>query len=152
MESYIAFSAVVFVICFAFVFANGRLWKNRYHQLMGRWLQEIQKHARWRIILNQKNRHISDIEEQLSVWKEKDKEMTALDGCYPMFKGVRYKHYKGDSYLILGLAFHTETQEKLVIYKSEKDSKIWARPYDMFTETLEDGTKRFERIDSGRRI
>jgi len=63
----------------------------------------------------------------------------------------KYRHYKGGIYEYLYTALHSETSEKLVIYKSEADGKVYARPYDMFFEEIElsDGeTKpRFEKID-----
>lgn len=63
----------------------------------------------------------------------------------------RYRHFKGNEYEVIGIAKHSETEEKLVLYKSLKNpDEIWARPYDMFKETImRDGKyiKRFERID-----
>jgi len=42
-------------------------------------------------------------------------------------------HYKGGVYKIVGIALHTETEERLVIYHPFKSPTIlWARPYDMF--------------------
>lgn len=50
-----------------------------------------------------------------------------------------YKHYKGGLYLILGVARHSESNEKLVAYVplSVKDGpRITVRPYDMFFEKV----------------
>lgn len=48
-----------------------------------------------------------------------------------------YRHYKGNEYDVLAEAIHSETGEKLVIYQSVDDpGKVWARPYDMFFETV----------------
>lgn len=61
----------------------------------------------------------------------------------------KYKHYKGGLYEVLFDAIHTETEERLVIYKSLKDGQIWARPYEMFFENVEYKGKimpRFEKI------
>lgn len=33
------------------------------------------------------------------------------------YKGKIFKHFKGDLYLVLDIAEHSETREKLVIYK-----------------------------------
>ncbi len=61
-------------------------------------------------------------------------------------KGI-YKHYKGDYYLVEDVAYHSETQEKLVVYRAlYGDNKLWVRPYEMFLEEVnKNGQKyRFE--------
>lgn len=63
--------------------------------------------------------------------------------------GKRYRHFKGNEYVITDFAIHSESGEKLVIYKSADDGTTWARPYQMFCETIwRDGKqiKRFEPI------
>lgn len=51
-------------------------------------------------------------------------------------KGI-YRHYKGNLYNVLHVALHTETEEPLVIYQAlYGERKIWARPLDMFMETV----------------
>lgn len=47
-----------------------------------------------------------------------------------------YKHYKGNIYELLLIATHSETEEKLVIYKNE-EGQVFARPYGMFFEEIE---------------
>ena len=48
-----------------------------------------------------------------------------------------YRHYKGNEYMVLGEATHTETGERLIIYRTLNEPyKVWARPYDMFFETV----------------
>lgn len=55
----------------------------------------------------------------------------------------RYQHYKGDLYEVIGICHHTETLERLVIYKSLYDcatygnEALWVRPLTMFTGTVE---------------
>ena len=39
------------------------------------------------------------------------------------FKCGRYRHYKGNEYLVLGVALHSETLEKLVVYRAD----LWRR-------------------------
>lgn len=49
----------------------------------------------------------------------------------------RYRHYKGNEYEVIGEGVHTETEEKLVIYKSLYEPyTIWARPFAMFFESV----------------
>ena len=67
----------------------------------------------------------------------------------------KYKHYKGKEYEVTGFVRHSETLEKLVIYKALYNSKefgnnaLWVRPEKMFFETVNiDGkeTPRFKYI------
>lgn len=55
-----------------------------------------------------------------------------------------YQHYRNKkNYEVLWVANHSETLEKLVVYKTLYDSEdfgknsIWVRPYDMFVEDVE---------------
>lgn len=65
-----------------------------------------------------------------------------------MLKLGKYRHYKGKDYEVIGVATHSETLEKLVVYRKRYDDhSLWVRPYDMFIEDVEvDGKtmKRFE--------
>ncbi len=64
----------------------------------------------------------------------------------------RYRHYKGNKYEVLGEGIHTETEERLIIYKALYEPfTIWVRPYDMFFETVTiDGQEipRFSKLGS----
>lgn len=69
-----------------------------------------------------------------------------------MIKLGKYKHYKGNMYEVIGIANHSETLEKMVIYKALYGEKeIWVRPLEMWDNdiTLEDGSvvKRFTFIE-----
>lgn len=63
-----------------------------------------------------------------------------------------YRHYKNKAYKYIGEAKHSETLEDLVIYETlyeNKLGKVWARPKEMFFDTVEvDGktTPRFQPI------
>lgn len=48
-----------------------------------------------------------------------------------------YRHYKGDFYVILGIATHTETEEELVVYRSLRSDSIWVRPLAMFMGSVD---------------
>lgn len=50
----------------------------------------------------------------------------------------RYRHYKGNDYLVLGVARHSETEEEFVVYRQEYgDGGLWCRPRQMFEETVD---------------
>lgn len=49
-----------------------------------------------------------------------------------------YKHYKGDLYLLEDVAYHSETGEKMVLYRAlYEDGRLWVRPYEMFFEEVD---------------
>lgn len=55
--------------------------------------------------------------------------------------GDVYQSYKGNLYMIMGRAIHTETTEEMVIYKSDGEV-VFVRPLAMFMEEVEiDGKK-----------
>ena len=49
----------------------------------------------------------------------------------------KYRHYKQMDYEVLGIARHSETLEKMVIYKALYGNHgTWVRPLDMFKEDV----------------
>ncbi len=55
-----------------------------------------------------------------------------------MLKRGIYKHYKGNRYELLGIVNHSETLEKMVLYKAlYGDGEMWVRPLSMWDEEVE---------------
>ncbi len=49
-----------------------------------------------------------------------------------------YKHFKGNLYLVEDIATHSETEEKMVVYRAlYGDNKLWVRPYDLFVSEVD---------------
>jgi len=65
-------------------------------------------------------------------------------------KGI-YRHYKGNLYEVTGIANHSETLEKMVIYKAlYGKGETWVRPLCMWNDDITIGektVKRFTLID-----
>ena len=53
-----------------------------------------------------------------------------------------YRHYKGGLYTLISIVRHSETEEPLVSYRSERAGTLWVRPLSMWSETV-DGQPRF---------
>lgn len=52
--------------------------------------------------------------------------------------GRIYRHFKGDMYLVEGIATFSETGEKCAIYRElYGENKLWVRPYDMFISEVD---------------
>ena len=55
-----------------------------------------------------------------------------------VIKNRVYKHFKGDYYLVVALAIHSETKEELVLYRGlYGDGTLYARPITMFTSKVD---------------
>lgn len=53
------------------------------------------------------------------------------------FKKGIYKHFKGNYYTLLYVAFDSETLQKKVVYRAEYgDKQIWVRPAEMWDEEI----------------
>ncbi|MGN1258644.1 MAG: DUF1653 domain-containing protein [Christensenellales bacterium] len=58
--------------------------------------------------------------------------------------GRIYKHYKGNYYIVENIAIHSETGDKMVIYRAlYEDCKVYARPYNNFIERVNKGNQEF---------
>lgn len=50
----------------------------------------------------------------------------------------KYQHYKGNFYQVENIATHSETEEKMVVYRPlYGDKSLWVRPLSMFIEQVE---------------
>lgn len=59
----------------------------------------------------------------------------------------RYRHFKGNEYEVIGVARHSETHEPLVVYRPlYGEGGLWARPLEMFTETVTRDGQTFPRF------
>ena len=67
-----------------------------------------------------------------------------------IIKGGIYRHYKGNKYMVLDIARHSETLEEMVVYKAlYGEGGMWVRPAYMWSEPVtRDGVTvpRFEYI------
>jgi hypothetical protein len=67
-----------------------------------------------------------------------------------------YQHYKGNLYEVIGLAYHSETLEEMIVYKALYttqfgENSLWVRPAKMFVEDVMlegKSVKRFAKIEA----
>ena len=63
-------------------------------------------------------------------------------------KTGKYKHFKGNEYEVLYIVTHSETGEKMVVYRAlYGDFGIWVRPLSMWNETVERDGKTYKRFE-----
>ena len=63
-------------------------------------------------------------------------------------KPGKYRHFKGNMYEVIGIAKHSETLEKMVVYRAlYGDGELWVRPASMWNETVQRGGKTFARFE-----
>ncbi len=60
----------------------------------------------------------------------------------------KYRHFKGNEYEVIGIANHSETLEKMVVYRALYGEKeIWVRPLAMWNEEITRDGKTFKRFE-----
>jgi hypothetical protein len=58
-----------------------------------------------------------------------------------------YRHFKGNEYRLMGIAYHSETLEPMVVYQAlYGEKKFWVRPAAMWNEIIERDGKTFPRF------
>ncbi len=68
-----------------------------------------------------------------------------------MFQKGIYRHYKGNYYELIDIVNHSETLEKMALYRALYGEKeLWVRPYSMWDEKIivdSKEVKRFELVE-----
>ena len=65
-----------------------------------------------------------------------------------VFKKGIYKHYKGNLYELIDVANHSETLEKMVVYRAlYGEQELWVRPASMWDETVDVNGKKVKRFE-----
>ncbi len=63
-------------------------------------------------------------------------------------KKGRYRHFKGNEYVVLFTAKHSETCEEMVVYRAlYGEGDVWVRPASMWNEKVERDGKSFLRFE-----
>lgn len=53
-------------------------------------------------------------------------------------KPGKYRHFKGNCYEVIGVGRHSETMEKMVVYRAlYGEHGLWVRPAAMWTEIVD---------------
>lgn len=63
--------------------------------------------------------------------------------------GSVWRHYTGYTYVVVGVARHSETLELLVVYRRKDNSELWARPLSMWSEVVNTDIPRFTPVEPG---
>lgn len=62
-------------------------------------------------------------------------------------KPGKYRHFKGKEYEVLGVATHSESLERMVVYRQlYGEGGLWVRPASMWNETVERDGKVYKRF------
>lgn len=59
----------------------------------------------------------------------------------------KYRHFKGNMYEVICIATHSESLEKMVVYRAlYGDGGVWVRPAAMWNETVQHEGKTVKRF------
>ncbi len=62
-------------------------------------------------------------------------------------KGQKYKHYKGNEYVVVCLAIDESTEKPVVVYQDlQAPEKIWVRAVEVFSEEVDVQGEKFPRF------
>ena len=74
-------------------------------------------------------------------------QVSSVEPPSPYPRPGRYRHYKGPEYIVIGCARHSETEQWVVVYRTDYgDRGLWVRPLSMFMETVEVDGKQVPRF------
>ena len=60
----------------------------------------------------------------------------------------KYRHFKGNEYEVVAVANHSETLQKMVVYRALYGKKeYWVRPAEMWNEEITRDGKTFKRFE-----
>lgn len=60
----------------------------------------------------------------------------------------KYRHFKGNEYEVMGVAKHSETLDKFVVYRALYGERgLWVRPKAMFLEEIQRDGKMMKRFE-----
>ena len=60
----------------------------------------------------------------------------------------KYRHFKGNEYEVVAVANHSETLQKMVVYRALYGEKeYWVRPAEMWNEEITRDGKTFKRFE-----
>ncbi len=98
------------------------------------------------VVIKSKN-YSEDLESIVEVIME-DREKLGVFGL-EQDKSIigKYKHFKGNEYLVYGACLVGNNNEKYVLYERLVNNSFWIRPYDMYFETVEREGKTFKRFE-----
>lgn len=86
-------------------------------------------------------RKLTTLQNNIKIIQNDDAFKNSIDSSHARLKsmlGKVVKHVSGREYLVFGVSTHTETREKLVIYKAlYKDSTYRAKPIDLFLREVD---------------
>ena len=73
--------------------------------------------------------------------------LSGADTMSETIKPGRYRHFKGKEYEVLYIATHSETREKMVVYRALYGERgVWVRPASMWNEVIERDGKTYRRF------